>query len=101
MTGSERFLRRIPLKIEAGTCGGGAQINEGRNARGSRSSTGRATVMLVVVTFLWGFSFPLVKNWMNAARATNCPGGEPVATFTLLGVRTGLALILLAVFQPA
>jgi drug/metabolite transporter (DMT)-like permease len=69
-------------------------------ARPFRGSGTHATVMLVVVTFLWGFSFPLVKNWMNAAEGTDCPGGQTVATFTLLGLRTGMALIVLAVFEP-
>ena len=32
--------------------------------------------MLVLATVVWGLSFPLVKNWMNAAREHDFPGGE-------------------------
>ena len=35
-------------------------------------TTQRATLMLVLVTFLWGFSFSLVKDWQD--RAAGCPG---------------------------
>jgi drug/metabolite transporter (DMT)-like permease len=56
--------------------------------------------MLLAVTFLWGFSFPLVKNWLNAAGATACPGGEVGAILTLIALRTTLALVVLAIFQP-
>ena len=39
--------------------------------------TGVPTTMLVMVTLLWGVSFPLTKNWQQAAEA--CPGGPIVA----------------------
>src|SRR5437588_6001211 len=65
-----------------------------------RGSHAHATLMLAVVTLFWGLSFPLMKNWLNAAEATNCPGGQIVAGLTVTALRTVLALILVAVFQP-
>jgi len=56
------------------------------------------TLMLVLVTLLWGLSFPLMKTWQKAA--VDCPGGEAVATFTFIAVRTGLALAGLALVLP-
>jgi drug/metabolite transporter (DMT)-like permease len=76
-----------------------ATNTDGR-AASFRGSPVHATIMLFVVTFLWGFSFPLVKNWLNAAKDTDCPGGEVNAILTLIAVRTTLALAVLAVFQP-
>ena len=58
----------------------------------------RATGMLVLTTLVWGLSFPLVKDWHELARG--CPGGEIVASSTLIAVRMGLALAVLAVLQP-
>lgn len=63
-----------------------------------RLPPGRATAMLVLTTLLWGLSFPLVKNWQEASGA--CPGGELLASLTLIAVRMGLALLLLAVVRP-
>jgi drug/metabolite transporter (DMT)-like permease len=54
--------------------------------------------MLVVITLLWGLSFPLTKNWQIAAQ--DCPGGEWVASMTLVALRMFFALVLLAIFQP-
>jgi drug/metabolite transporter (DMT)-like permease len=54
--------------------------------------------MLLLGTLFWGLSFPLVKNWQNAAKT--CPGGEMFATLTLIAVRMILAQLLFAVFQP-
>jgi drug/metabolite transporter (DMT)-like permease len=54
--------------------------------------------MLVGVTLLWGLSFPLMKNWLEAAE--QCPGGTPVAIFTLITLRMALALVLLGLYQP-
>lgn len=65
---------------------------------GPRLPSGRATAMLVLATVLWGVSFPLVKNWQEASAA--CPGGELLASLTLIAVRMGLALLLLAVVRP-
>jgi drug/metabolite transporter (DMT)-like permease len=56
--------------------------------------------MLLVVTLLWGLSFPLVKRWLLMARATQCPDVEVLGTLTLIAVRTFLALLLLLVFRP-
>jgi drug/metabolite transporter (DMT)-like permease len=56
--------------------------------------------MLVLATLCWGLSFPLMKNWLNAAEQDHCPGGDLVAALTLQGFRSLLALPLLAVFQP-
>ncbi len=57
-----------------------------------------AAVMLVLACLCWGAFFPLCKNWQEAARA--CPGGELVASLTLPGVRTVLALAILVVWKP-
>jgi drug/metabolite transporter (DMT)-like permease len=56
--------------------------------------------MLVLITFFWGLSFPLVKTWLNAARAADSPGGELIAGLTMTGLRTVIALLLVAVCQP-
>jgi drug/metabolite transporter (DMT)-like permease len=55
--------------------------------------------MLVLTTLLWGLSFPLMKNWQNAAQ--DCPGGVVIASLTIIALRAGLALLLLAVVQPS
>lgn len=54
--------------------------------------------MLVLATLFWGLSFPLMKHWQLAAR--ECPGGELVASHTLMGLRMVLALLVFAVFRP-
>jgi drug/metabolite transporter (DMT)-like permease len=54
--------------------------------------------MLVLVTLFWGVSFPLMKDWQTGA--AGCPGGEELATTTLIAVRMILGFALLAVFQP-
>lgn len=61
-------------------------------------STGRAEVMLVLVTVFWGLSFPLMKSWQEAAVA--CPGGEMLSSATLIALRMSLALAVLAAFKP-
>src|SRR5947209_2579074 len=58
----------------------------------------RAGLMLVGATLCWGLLFPLTKDWQDAARA--CPGGELVATLTILALRMSLALVVLGVFRP-
>jgi drug/metabolite transporter (DMT)-like permease len=55
--------------------------------------------MLLVVTLLWGVSFPLSKHWLNIAHETACPGGELGAGLTLLALRMSLALGVIALFQ--
>jgi drug/metabolite transporter (DMT)-like permease len=54
--------------------------------------------MLVVVTVFWGLSFSLMKNCQDAAKG--CPGGEALASATLIMVRMVLALAILAVVRP-
>jgi drug/metabolite transporter (DMT)-like permease len=62
-----------------------------------RSSV-RATGMLVLITFLWGLSFSLMKNWHIAS--AGCPGGPAVAGLTMVALRMFLALGILAIFLP-
>lgn len=54
--------------------------------------------MLLLVTLLWGLSFPLMKNWHLAS--SQCPGGPVVASLTMTVLRMTLALLVLAVFMP-
>src|SRR5439155_20974541 len=62
--------------------------------------TRQATAMLLLVTFMWGLSFPLMKRWLVHAFAAGCPRGKAVATLTLIAVRTLLSVLILAVCQP-
>jgi drug/metabolite transporter (DMT)-like permease len=57
-----------------------------------------AALMLVVACLCWALSFSLTKNWHNAARG--CPGGALVGGLTLMALRSGLGLLLLAAVQP-
>ena len=59
-----------------------------------RQSESFAAAMLVVACVCWAAFFSLCKNWQEAAHA--CPGGTLVASLTLLGVRTVLALAVVA-----
>jgi drug/metabolite transporter (DMT)-like permease len=59
---------------------------------------GRASVMLVLVTLLWSMSFPWTKTWQHHAQG--CPGGELLASLTLIGLRVPLAVVILAIWQP-
>jgi drug/metabolite transporter (DMT)-like permease len=63
-----------------------------------RQSEPFAAAMLVVACLCWAAFFSLCKNWQEAARA--CPGGELVASLTLLGVRTVIALAIFVVWKP-
>ncbi len=56
------------------------------------------TLMLVLVTLLWGLSFPLMKTWQEAAR--DCPAGLAGAAGTFIAVRMAFALAGLAVCLP-
>jgi drug/metabolite transporter (DMT)-like permease len=58
----------------------------------------RPTVMLVLTTFVWGLSFPWMKSWQLSA--VGCPGGELLASFTLIAIRMPLAVLLLVLWQP-
>ncbi len=64
----------------------------------NRYSESFAASMLVVACLCWATFFTLGKNWQQAAKT--CPGGELLASLTLLGVRTVFALTLCAVFKP-
>lgn len=59
---------------------------------------GHAALMLVLVTVLWGLSFPLVKSWQEAAR--DCPAGTLAASATLIAVRMLLALPVFLMLRP-
>lgn len=54
--------------------------------------------MLVIVTFFWGLSFALVKDWQD--RAGDCPGGKPVAALSLIALRMLLGLVVLVAVRP-
>ncbi len=54
--------------------------------------------MLVLVTLLWGLSFPLMRDWQ--VRADACPGGSGVASCTLIVLRMTGALAVLAALRP-
>jgi drug/metabolite transporter (DMT)-like permease len=54
--------------------------------------------MLLLTTLVWGLSFPWMKSWQLSA--VGCPGGELLASFTLIAVRLPLAMLLLALWQP-
>src|SRR5438093_12359990 len=64
----------------------------------SRQSGSSAAAMLTVACLCWAAFFSLCKNWQEAAHA--CPGGELVASLTLLGVRTVIALAAFGVWKP-
>lgn len=66
-------------------------------ARG-RHSESFAVIMLVAACLCWASFFTLAKNWQDAAYA--CPGGALVASLTLLGVRTVIALLAYAAIRP-
>jgi drug/metabolite transporter (DMT)-like permease len=59
---------------------------------------GRATLVLVFVTFVWGLSFSWLKDWQ--VTAGDCPGGGLLASLTLIGIRMAAAFVLIAVFLP-
>src|SRR5258708_27053573 len=54
--------------------------------------------MLVVTTMLWGVSFSMMKGWQDAS--ATCPGGPLVAGLTIIALRMGVGLALLAVVRP-
>jgi drug/metabolite transporter (DMT)-like permease len=62
------------------------------------TSPARAVFMLVFVTSLWGISFPLMKNWQDAAQA--CPGGAVVSSATVIALRMFLTMPLLMALSP-
>jgi drug/metabolite transporter (DMT)-like permease len=68
------------------------------NTAPGRHSEPFAAAMLVLACLCWAAFFSLCKNWQIAARA--CPGGELVASLTLLGIRTVIALAAFVVWKP-
>jgi drug/metabolite transporter (DMT)-like permease len=48
---------------------------------------------LVAVNLFWGLSFPLLKMWQEGTG--DCPGGEWLATFTLLAARYTFAAVMM------
>jgi drug/metabolite transporter (DMT)-like permease len=66
---------------------------------GARATVGRASLMLVVVTALWGASFTWTRSWQLAAR--DGPADELLSALTLIALRMPLALLLLGLWQPA
>jgi drug/metabolite transporter (DMT)-like permease len=67
-------------------------------ARRAARSDLSAEAALVLVSLLWGVSFPLMKHWQNAAK--ECPGGGLLSGVTLIALRMALALALVALFTP-
>jgi drug/metabolite transporter (DMT)-like permease len=63
-----------------------------------RQSESFAAAMLVAACLCWAAFFSLTKNWQEAAHA--CPGGALLASLTLLGVRTLIALAAFAALKP-
>lgn len=61
-------------------------------------AAGRASLMLVMVTLLWGMSFTWTKSWQVAAHGA--PGGELLWSLTLIALRMPLAVVVLGVWQP-
>lgn len=58
----------------------------------------QATFRLVLVTALWGVSFPMTRAWQLASR--DAPGGMLLSALTLVALRMTLAVVLLALWQP-
>jgi drug/metabolite transporter (DMT)-like permease len=78
----------------------GSVVNQTQSSppRSFWKSPFHATLMLVVVTLLWGLSFPLVKNWQEAA--ADCPGGAVVSSTTLIALRLGLGALIFGLLRP-
>jgi drug/metabolite transporter (DMT)-like permease len=81
----------------------GRDVGEEAGAAAASAARGRpsesfAAAMLVVACLCWAAFFSLCKSWLEAAR--DCPGGDLVASLTLLGLRTVLALAAFAAWKP-
>ncbi|MFM7149820.1 MAG: DMT family transporter [Gemmataceae bacterium] len=63
-----------------------------------RMTVNRASVMLLLVTLLWGASFTWTRSWHLAAQEIGM--GELQASLTLIALRMTIALILLGMWQP-
>ena len=72
------------------------------NTTAEAASAGRrfASLMLVATTFLWGLTFPLGKDWLNAAEEIHFPGGTVGVVLTQLGLRMTLATLLFVAWRP-
>jgi drug/metabolite transporter (DMT)-like permease len=57
-----------------------------------------ATLMLVLVTLVWGVSFTWLKEWQVSAG--ECPGGGLLSSLTLIGIRMTVAFVLVAICLP-
>jgi drug/metabolite transporter (DMT)-like permease len=64
----------------------------------SPAEEGRATLMLLVVTVIWGLSFSWLKDWQTGTG--DCPGGGLLSSLTLIGLRMGIAFVIVAVILP-
>ncbi len=60
----------------------------------------RATLALLVVSVIWGFSFLWMKQAVDAIEHVTGPGRAVAGSAVFLALRFGLAAILLAVFVP-
>jgi drug/metabolite transporter (DMT)-like permease len=63
-----------------------------------RRSQAFASAMLVVACLCWASFFSLAKHWLNGAKS--CPGGDLIASLTLIGLRPVLALLVIALVRP-
>jgi drug/metabolite transporter (DMT)-like permease len=63
-----------------------------------RRSESCAAAMLLVACMCWATFFTLCKDWLLAAQ--DCPAGPLVASLTLLGLRTVLALLVCSLIKP-
>lgn len=70
----------------------------GTDPTGDRRRTTHASLMLVLVTVVWGMSFTWTRTWQLAAR--DAPVGELLSALTLIAVRLPLALLVLGLWQP-
>ncbi len=70
----------------------------GAGGEASVSVQRHATLMLLLVTLVWGLSFSWLKDWQLAAG--RCPAGELAASLTLIGLRMTLAFFVVAAFLP-
>lgn len=64
----------------------------------ARKAELRASLMLVLVTVVWGTSFTFSHGWQQAAKASGI--GPLLSGLTLIALRMPLALVLLGVCQP-
>lgn len=71
------------------------------NAKSPRSIRTRATLALLLVSVIWGFSFLWMKQAVDAMELATGPGHAVAGSALFLLVRFGLAAILLAAIWPA